>query len=152
MTGFYRITRTTTNTEKCKTSFTELYSCLGPTVKTPTQKLGAVHKCMVWLTHYFQIVFCGSQEDAYNTTAWEAYQRVNGIFADKISEEATEGDLVWVHGYHLLLVPRLLRGRLHTQNKDCPIGLSLHTPFPADDFRRGHSRVSLIRYHWLPYG
>lgn len=72
-----------------------------------------------------------------NQDAWDAYKRVNGIFADRVSKEARDGDLIWVHDYHLLLLPQLLRDRLHKQKKRCPIGFSLHTPFPADDFWRG---------------
>jgi len=62
---------------------------------------------------------------------------VNEAFADRISEEAVDGDLIWVHDYHLLLLPLLLRERLQSQNKCCPIGFFLHTPFPVDDFWRG---------------
>lgn len=74
---------------------------------------------------------------SFDNETWDAYQRVNKIFADRISEEAVDGDLIWVHDYHLLLLPRLLRERLHAQNKRCPIGYFLYTTFPADDFWRG---------------
>ncbi|KAJ5982332.1 hypothetical protein N7451_012432 [Penicillium sp. IBT 35674x] len=72
-----------------------------------------------------------------NTEAWDAYQRVNEIFADVICKEAADGDLIWVHDYHLFLLPSLLRERLQAQKKRCPIGFFLHTPFPVDDFWRG---------------
>ncbi|OOF91414.1 glycosyltransferase family 20 protein [Aspergillus carbonarius ITEM 5010] len=65
---------------------------------------------------------------------WEAYKRVNEIFADAIAEAATPGTLIWVHDYHLMLLPGLLRKRL--SGKNCAIGFSLHTPFPAGDFWR----------------
>jgi trehalose 6-phosphate synthase/phosphatase len=58
---------------------------------------------------------------------WETYQRVNARFADAIVRELRPGDLVWIHDYHLMLVPRLVRER-------CPwaqIGFFLHTPFPT---------------------
>ncbi|KAJ5562508.1 hypothetical protein N7461_001269 [Penicillium sp. DV-2018c] len=74
-----------------------------------------------------------------DTGAWEAYKRVNEIFADEVSNQAKDGDLIWVHDYHLFLLPRLLRQRLQAQNKRCPIGFSLHTPFPSGDFWRGVS-------------
>ncbi|GMF81355.1 unnamed protein product [Aspergillus oryzae] len=73
---------------------------------------------------------------AFNEDAWEAYQRVNEIFADTVAKEAANGDLIWVHDYHLLLLPSLLRERLKKQGKNCPIGFTLHTPFPAEDFWR----------------
>lgn len=71
---------------------------------------------------------------AFNEDAWKAYQRVNEIFADTVANEASAGDLIWVHDYHLLLLPSLLRERLEKQGKYCPIGFTLHTPFPAEDF------------------
>ncbi|EAW13273.1 trehalose-6-phosphate synthase [Aspergillus clavatus NRRL 1] len=67
---------------------------------------------------------------------WKAYQRVNEIFADTVASEAEDGDLIWVHDYHLMLFPELLRHRLKKQGKNCPIGFTLHTPFPAGDFWR----------------
>ncbi|KAI9933566.1 hypothetical protein ASPWEDRAFT_53309 [Aspergillus wentii DTO 134E9] len=70
----------------------------------------------------------------YEDGPWQAYKRVNEIFADTIAEEATKGSLIWVHDYHLMLLPSLLRERLNKQNKPCAIGFSLHTPFPAGDF------------------
>ena len=57
---------------------------------------------------------------------WETYQNVNARFADAIVRELEPGDLIWVHDYHLMLVPRLVR-------EQCPwarIGFFLHTPFP----------------------
>ncbi|RAH69044.1 trehalose-6-phosphate synthase [Aspergillus aculeatinus CBS 121060] len=65
---------------------------------------------------------------------WESYKRVNEIFADTIAEKALPGTLIWVHDYHLMLLPRLLRDRL--KDKNCAIGFSLHTPFPAGDWWR----------------
>ncbi|KAJ6122798.1 hypothetical protein N7512_005263 [Penicillium capsulatum] len=67
---------------------------------------------------------------------WQAYRRVNELFADAIAEAATSGVLIWVHDYHLMLLPELLRNRLQKQGKACAIGFSLHTPFPAGDFWR----------------
>ncbi|OKL58230.1 hypothetical protein UA08_06393 [Talaromyces atroroseus] len=68
---------------------------------------------------------------------WEAYRQVNEIFADVVAEEAHTGDLIWIHDYHLMLLPSLLRSRLRAQGKECPIGFTLHTPFPARDVWRG---------------
>ncbi|KAJ5152666.1 uncharacterized protein N7482_009144 [Penicillium canariense] len=67
---------------------------------------------------------------------WQAYRRVNELFAAAIAEAAETGTLIWVHDYHLMLLPELLRNRLYEKNKHCAIGFSLHTPFPAGDFWR----------------
>ncbi|KAJ5223179.1 uncharacterized protein N7469_009419 [Penicillium citrinum] len=67
---------------------------------------------------------------------WQAYRRVNELFADAIAKVAESGTLIWVHDYHLMLLPELLRARLQEKGKHCAIGFSLHTPFPASDFWR----------------
>jgi trehalose 6-phosphate synthase/phosphatase len=62
----------------------------------------------------------------HDASDWETYQNVNARFADAIVGEVKPGDLVWIHDYHLMLVPRLVR-------EQCPwarIGFFLHTPFP----------------------
>lgn len=86
---------------------------------------------MLWPILHYQ------SEYDFRTELWEAYESVNRIFAERIAEEAGDGDLIWVHDYHLLLLPRLLRELLDAQSKRCPIGFSLHTPFPANDFWKG---------------
>lgn len=67
---------------------------------------------------------------------WIAYKKVNGLIADEVSDAANDGDLIWVHDYHLMLLPKLLRQQLAQKGKSCAIGFSLHTPFPAPDFWR----------------
>ncbi|KAL3469298.1 glycosyl transferase [Aspergillus californicus] len=73
---------------------------------------------------------------AFEEDAWKAYQAVNEIFAETVAAQAQSGDLIWVHDYHLMLLPMYLRDRLKKQGKSCPIGFTLHTPFPAEDFWR----------------
>ncbi len=63
-----------------------------------------------------------------------AYRRVNEIFADNISSALSDGDQVWIHDYHLMLLPSLLRQRARKLNVRVRIGWFLHTPFPGKDF------------------
>ncbi|BCR89852.1 trehalose-6-phosphate synthase [Aspergillus chevalieri] len=72
----------------------------------------------------------------FDERAWGSYQHVNEIFADTIAAEVKDGNLVWIHDYHLMLVPKMLRARLQQQGKDCKIGFTLHSPFPAQEFWR----------------
>ena len=51
-------------------------------------------------------------------------------FADAIVETIKPDDVLWIHDYHLLLLPGLLRKRGITNR----MGFFLHTPFPAPDF------------------
>ena len=64
---------------------------------------------------------------------WPSYERVNQIFAKKTAETANKDSLVWVHDYHLQLVPKILK----RHRPDIRIGFFLHTPFPNfSSFRR----------------
>ena len=88
------------------------------------------------LFHYF------TEFGSYVPEQYEAYKRVNQRFADVVSDLAEPGDAVWVHDYHLMLLPRMLRDR----GLDVRIGFFLHIPFPADEtFRILPQRVEILR-------
>ncbi len=91
----------------------------------------------IWpLFHYF------TEFGSYVPEQFEAYRRVNQRFADVVCELAEPGDAVWVHDYHLMLLPRMLRDR----GLDVRIGFFLHIPFPADEtFRILPQRVEILR-------
>ncbi len=63
----------------------------------------------------------------YRRRWWPSYEAVNERFAAAAAEEAAKGAIVWVHDYHLHLVPQLLRQR----RPDLRIGFFLHIPFPG---------------------
>ena len=63
---------------------------------------------------------------------FDAYQRVNRIFADKVMAVASPGDLVWVHDYHLMLLPAMIKERA----PDVKVGFFFHTPFPSSEIYR----------------
>jgi trehalose 6-phosphate synthase/phosphatase len=64
---------------------------------------------------------------AYDEDSWAVYERVNALFCDAALEEIETGDLVWVHDYHFLLLPALLRQK----RPGLRVGFFLHTPFPS---------------------
>ena len=68
----------------------------------------------------------------YSASEWEAYQEANHLFCDAILKIAQADDLVWVHDYHLMLLPSYLREHLPSLK----IGFFLHTPFPHYDIFR----------------
>jgi trehalose 6-phosphate synthase/phosphatase len=72
----------------------------------------------------------------YEPAWWDHYQNVNRTFAEKVLENAHEGDMVWVHDYQLMLLPAMLRAADPTLR----IGFFLHTPFPAYEIFRCHPR------------
>ena len=57
---------------------------------------------------------------------WDVYESANARYADAVAAHYRPGDTVWVHDYHLLRVPALLRERI----PDAKIGFFLHIPFP----------------------
>lgn len=63
----------------------------------------------------------------YRRRWWWPYVDVNRRFAEAVAKMAKPGDLVWVHDYHLQLVPAMLR----TLCPELRIGFFLHIPFPA---------------------
>lgn len=63
---------------------------------------------------------------------FEAYKRVNERFAEVVASRVKPGDRVWIHDYHLMLLPKMLRERL----PDTPIGFFLHIPFPSSEVMR----------------
>ncbi len=65
----------------------------------------------------------------YHRHWWRHYVAVNQRFADLAAELAAPGALVWIHDYHLQLVPAMLRRR----RRDIRIGYFLHIPFPPED-------------------
>ena len=66
------------------------------------------------------------------TPEWRTYRQVNQRFAEAVAEQYRPGDVIWIHDYHLMLVPGLLRAYV----PDAEIGFFLHVPFPAADIFR----------------
>lgn len=57
---------------------------------------------------------------------YEEYKKANFAFADRILEKCEDGDIVWVHDYHLMLLPSILKSR----NSTLRIMFFFHTAFP----------------------
>jgi trehalose 6-phosphate synthase len=72
------------------------------------------------LFHYFLDAF------HYCAREYEAYHEVNELFARQLQPLLREGDLVWVHDYHLIPLGQKLRAL----GAPAPIGFFLHVPFP----------------------
>ncbi|XP_042034994.1 alpha,alpha-trehalose-phosphate synthase [UDP-forming] 1-like [Salvia splendens] len=98
---------------------------------------------IIWpLLHYL-----GLPHEDHQATTWSyesqfaAYQKVNRMFADVIQSHYQEGDVVWIHDFHLMLLPKHLK----EYNKNMKIGWFLHEPFPSSEvFRTLPSRSELL--------
>ncbi|KAK5662524.1 hypothetical protein OQA88_8436 [Cercophora sp. LCS_1] len=76
-------------------------------------------------------------EITFDEPSWAAYREVNQLFAKAVLDDVQDGDLIWVHDYHLMLLPQLLReGISRTGKKGVRIGFFLHTPFPSSEIYR----------------
>jgi trehalose 6-phosphate synthase/phosphatase len=112
---------------------------------------GFCNKTLWPLFHYFV------QYTEFNKDTWETYRHVNRKFCDAIADVAKKGDVIWVHDYHLMLLPQMLREKV----PGARIGFFLHTPFPAFDVFRmlpwrkdiieGLLGADLIGFHQYDY-
>ncbi|KAJ5033607.1 uncharacterized protein L3040_008719 [Drepanopeziza brunnea f. sp. 'multigermtubi'] len=99
-------------------------------------------------------------EITFDESAWAAYKEVNRLFAKTMAKDVQDGDLVWVHDYHLMLLPQMLREEIGSK-KNVKIGFFLHTPFPSseiyrilpvrDELLRGVLSCDLIGFHTYDY-
>jgi alpha,alpha-trehalose-phosphate synthase [UDP-forming]/trehalose-phosphatase len=62
----------------------------------------------------------------YRKKFWEDYQTVNRSFTDAVLEEAGLDTVVWIHDYHLCLVPGMLR----RNRPDLTVAHFWHIPWP----------------------
>jgi len=106
----------------------------------------------IWpLFHYF------TEYAEYEREYWDAYKRVNSKFAEIIIQNSDADSVIWVHDYHLMLLPGLLR----EANPDSRIGFFLHIPFPSfeifrllpwrDEILKGILGADLIGFHTYDY-
>ncbi|MCC5816693.1 MAG: bifunctional alpha,alpha-trehalose-phosphate synthase (UDP-forming)/trehalose-phosphatase [Leptospira sp.] len=76
----------------------------------------------IWpLFHYFPTF------TEYEPSAWDAYVEVNQLFCDALADIIQPGDKIWIHDYHFLLLPGMLREKY----PELEIGFFLHIPFPT---------------------
>ncbi len=112
---------------------------------------GFANRTLWPLFHYFS-TYC-----AYEESEWIAYKRVNEKFFQKVFDLAGPQDTFWIHDYHLMLLPALIRKNL----PQSAIGFFLHIPFPSSEIFRtlpwreeileGFLGADLIGFHTYEY-
>lgn len=90
----------------------------------------------IWpLFHYFQ------SHANYDDDYWNSYRQVNNIYKKVVIKQAEPDASVWVHDYHLMLLPQMLRRDLPKST----IGFFLHIPFPSYEiFRLLPNRTQIL--------
>lgn len=76
--------------------------------------------------HYFP------QYINYESKFWDAYVEVNRKFCAAILDKAEPDDTIWVHDYHLLLLPQMIKKAL----PNATIAFFQHIPFPSYEIFR----------------
>ncbi|CAF0707028.1 unnamed protein product [Brachionus calyciflorus] len=80
---------------------------------------------------------------SFKSEQWNSYVSVNEKFANstyetvkKFENLTDKNNLVWIHDYHLMVMPMILRNLLDDANITCKIAFFLHIPFPSWDIFR----------------
>ena len=73
------------------------------------------------------VFHCFPSQLKFAAKGWDSYVEANHVFCNAVVKHYQRGDLVWVHDYHLMLLPQMLRAAL----PDAAIGFFLHIPFPS---------------------
>lgn len=128
--------------------------------------LGAVHPLLtlpsqcsnvISLVYVFALSLVPVESIASADSQFDAYKLANQSFADVVIRTYHDGDVVWIHDYHLMLLPTILRRRF----PNIKIGFFFHTPFPAFEIYRvlpartellmGVLNADLIGFHTPDY-
>jgi len=81
----------------------------------------------IWpLFHYFP------SKAVYSKEFWQQYKKVNHMFGQAIFEILQPNDLLWIHDYHLMLLPSIVRAK----SPGTLTGFFLHIPFPSYEIFR----------------
>ncbi|GAV27663.1 hypothetical protein PMKS-001131 [Pichia membranifaciens] len=88
-------------------------------------------KQILWPIFHYQIPD-NPKSNAFENHSWKYYEELNQIYADKIAEKYKKGDIIWVHDYHLMLLPLMLRKLI----PDAKIAFFLHISFPSSEVFR----------------
>lgn len=112
----------------------------------------------LWPLFHYMLPLSPDLGGRFNRSMWQAYVSVNKIFADRIMEVINpEDDFVWVHDYHLMVLPSFLRKRFNRVK----LGFFLHSPFPSseiyktlpirEELLRALLNADLIGFHTFDY-
>ncbi|XHG06557.1 hypothetical protein AWENTII_009748 [Aspergillus wentii] len=97
-------------------------------------------RAVLWPAFHYQMQE-SPRHTEYDDYSWKQYLKVNEAFANTIAAHWKPGDSIWVHDYHLLLLPSLLREKL----PNAEIGFFMHAAFPSSEvFRCLNARNALL--------
>lgn len=98
-------------------------------------------KKILWPSLHYEIPD-NPNSKAFEDHSWNYYRHLNQLFADKIINTYRTGDTIWIHDYHLMLVPEMVREALPYAK----IGFFLHVSFPSSEvFRCFAQRENILK-------
>ncbi|CAN1230203.1 Probable alpha,alpha-trehalose-phosphate synthase [UDP-forming] 7 [Linum grandiflorum] len=87
----------------------------------------------LWPLFHYMLPFSADHGGRFDRSLWEAYVAANKIFSQRVIEVINpEDDYVWIHDYHLMVLPTFLRRRFNRLR----MGFFLHSPFPSSEIYR----------------
>ncbi|XP_077226678.1 trehalose-phosphatase/synthase 7 [Tasmannia lanceolata] len=87
----------------------------------------------LWPLFHYMLPFSAEHGGRFDRSLWEAYVSANKIFSQRVIEVINpEDDYVWIHDYHLMVLPTFLRRRFNRLR----MGFFLHSPFPSSEIYR----------------
>ncbi|KAK7462851.1 hypothetical protein VKT23_007427 [Stygiomarasmius scandens] len=89
-------------------------------------------KQILWPLFHYLLWQDVATEYASADSHYPFYEAANAAFARRICEVYRPGDLIWIHDYHLLLLPKMVREHI----PEVILGLFVHTPFPSSEVFR----------------
>jgi trehalose 6-phosphate synthase/phosphatase len=90
-------------------------------------------KKQLWPLFHYMLPYAPDHASRFDRSAWEAYVSANKMFSQKVIEILNpDDDFVWIHDYHLMVLPTFLRRRFNRLR----MGFFLHSPFPSSEIYR----------------
>ncbi|CAG7909301.1 unnamed protein product [Brassica rapa] len=90
-------------------------------------------KRQLWSLFHYMLPFSPSNGGIFDRSMWEAYVAANKLFFQKVIKVINpDDDFVWIHDYHLMVLPTFLRRRFNRIR----MGYFLHSPFPSSEIYR----------------
>ncbi|KAG4143691.1 hypothetical protein ERO13_D06G206800v2 [Gossypium hirsutum] len=87
----------------------------------------------LWSLFHYMLPYSANHGGRFDRSLWEAYVAANKIFSQRVIEVINpEDDYIWIHDYHLMVLPTFLRRRFNRLR----MGFFLHSPFPSSEIYR----------------
>ncbi|KAK7274017.1 hypothetical protein RIF29_15087 [Crotalaria pallida] len=114
-------------------------------------------KQSLWPLFHYMLPLSPEFGGRFDRSLFRAYISVNKIFADRVTEVINPEGYVWIHDYHLMMLPSFLRRKFNRVK----LGFFLHSPFPSweiyktfparEDLLKSLLNSDVIGFHTFDY-